>query len=151
VWAPAAVYPAAVDQAAWGVFLFLYGGLVISMIDNYARPIVIDRGAHLNPGSIIDRGAHLNPGIIIDRGAHLNPGVVLIGVFSGVYAIGMTGLFLGPVAIAVLAATVTALDEEYDALASGIEAWPVLPCRVPGPVVVGVVVVGRRRSGDSRC
>lgn len=93
VWAPAAAYLIAIGEVGWGAFLAVYGVVVISMIDNYARPLVIDRSAHLNPA------------------------VVLIGVFGGVYAIGMTGVFIGPIVLAVLAATVTAFDEEYDGLA----------------------------------
>jgi len=98
VWAPAAAYLVAVGRPSWGLFLFVYGLVVVSLIDNYARPIVIDRGAHLNPA------------------------VVLVGVFGGVYAIGMIGLFIGPVVLAVLAATIEVFDEEYDALADGTEA-----------------------------
>jgi len=72
---------------------FVYGLIVVSLTDNYARPLLIDREAHLNPA------------------------VVLIGVFGGTYALGFTGLFLGPLVFAVLVATVTAFDEEYDSLA----------------------------------
>jgi len=97
VWAPAAGYLFVVDQTTMGVFLLLYGMIVVSMVDNYARPIIIDRGAHLNPA------------------------VVLVGVFGGVYAIGATGLFIGPIVFAVLAATITAFDEEFDALAGADE------------------------------
>jgi predicted PurR-regulated permease PerM len=92
VWAPAAAYLFAIGEVNWGLFLLIYGVAVVSMIDNYARPLVIDRSAHLNPA------------------------VVLIGVFGGTYAIGMTGIFVGPIALAVLVATVTAFDEEYDAI-----------------------------------
>ena len=90
VWAPASVYLFAIDQPEWGVFLAVYGITVVSLIDNYARPIVIDREANLNPG------------------------IVLIGVFGGVYTIGFTGLFVGPIVLGVLAATLTAFREEYD-------------------------------------
>lgn len=95
VWAPAAAYLVVVGRPGWGLVLFVYGAVVVSLVDSYARPVVIDRGARLNPG------------------------VVLVGVFGGVYAVGMAGLFLGPV---VLAAAVTAFDGEYDALADGVEA-----------------------------
>jgi len=44
---------------------------------------------------------------------------VLVGVFGGVYAVGAVGLFVGPIVLAVLVATITAFDEEYDALADG--------------------------------
>ncbi len=97
VWAPAATYLVVVGRPAWGLFLFVYGAVVVGLIDNYARPIVINRGAHLNPG------------------------VVLVGVFGGVYAVGAVGLFVGPIFLAVLTATITAFDEEYDALSGGTE------------------------------
>jgi len=98
VWAPAATYLITVGRPAWGLFLFVYGAGVVGLIDNYARPIVIDRGAHLNPG------------------------VVLVGVFGGVYAVGAVGLFVRPIFLAVLATTITAFDEEYDALSGRTEA-----------------------------
>ena len=93
VWAPASVYLAVTNEIGWAVFLFVYGLIVVSLSDNYVRPIVIDRGAHLNPG------------------------IILIGVFGGTYAIGVTGLFLGPVVLAVLATTIAAFNEEYERLA----------------------------------
>jgi predicted PurR-regulated permease PerM len=93
VWAPAGAYLVAIGHVNAGVFLFVYGALVVSMVDNYVRPLLIDREAHLNPA------------------------VVLVGVFGGTYAIGMTGIFLGPIVLAVFAATITAFDEEYDTLA----------------------------------
>jgi predicted PurR-regulated permease PerM len=93
VWAPAAGYLFLVGQTNAGIFLFVYGAVVVSLVDNYARPILIDREANLSPA------------------------VILVGVFGGTYAIGVTGLFLGPIVLAVFVATVTAFDEEYDALA----------------------------------
>ena len=93
VWGPAALYLVVVDQVAAGILLALYGLFVISMVDNYARPIVIDQSAHLNPG------------------------VILIGVFGGVYAVGFTGLFVGPIAIGMLAATLETFREDYERIA----------------------------------
>lgn len=92
VWAPAAGYLFIVDQIPGAIFLTLWGIIVISMIDNYARPIIIDRDAHLNPA------------------------VILIGVFGGIYAIGLTGLFIGPIILAVLAASLVVFDEEWERL-----------------------------------
>lgn len=92
VWAPAAAYLFAVGHSEAGFFLFFYGLVIVSLVDNYARPILIDREAHLNPA------------------------VILIGVFGGTYAIGMTGLFFGPIVLAVFTATLAAFDEEFDAL-----------------------------------
>jgi predicted PurR-regulated permease PerM len=48
--------------------------------------------------------------------------VVLVGVFGGVYAVGAVGLFVGPIFLAVPTATITAFDEEHDALSGGTEA-----------------------------
>ena len=90
VWGPAAAYLIVIDEVTAGVLLAIYGVAVVSMIDNYARPILIDQQASLNPG------------------------VILIGVFGGVYAIGFTGLFVGPIVIGVLAATLETFRTEYD-------------------------------------
>ena len=92
VWGPAAAYLVAVDEVTAGVFLAVYGVLIIAMVDNYARPIVIDQQAHLNPA------------------------VILLGVFGGIYAIGFTGLFVGPIVIGVLAATLETFREDYDVI-----------------------------------
>jgi predicted PurR-regulated permease PerM len=92
VWGPAAAYLVAIDQVAAGVFLAVYGVLVIAMVDNYARPIVIDQQAHLNPA------------------------VILLGVFGGIYSVGFTGLFVGPIVIGVLAATLESFREDYDVI-----------------------------------
>ncbi len=90
VWAPASGYLFLIDQPEWGFFLAVYGLTIVSLIDNYVRPIVIDREADLNPG------------------------IILIGVFGGVYTIGFTGLFIGPIVLGVLAATLTTFREQYD-------------------------------------
>ena len=92
VWGPAAAYLVVIDQTTAGVLLAVYGVVVVSMVDNYARPIVIDKQAHLNPG------------------------IILLGVFGGVYSIGFTGLFVGPIVIGVLAATMETFREDYDAI-----------------------------------
>ncbi|OYR45636.1 AI-2E family transporter [Halorubrum sp. Ea8] len=95
VWGPAAAYLVVVDQVTAGVLLALYGVFVIALVDNYARPIVIDQQAHLNPA------------------------VILLGVFGGIYSVGFTGLFVGPIVIGVLAATLETFREDYDAIGGG--------------------------------
>lgn len=92
VWAPWAVYLFVIESFPEAVFLFLWGTIVIGLIDNYARPIVIDREAHLNPA------------------------VILIGVFGGIYAIGVTGLFIGPIVLGVFAAALKVFHDEWDEL-----------------------------------
>ncbi len=92
VWGPAALYLVVLDEVTAGVFLAAYGVLVVAMVDNYARPLVIDQQAHLNPA------------------------VILLGVFGGIYSIGFTGLFVGPIVIGVLAATLETFREDYDVI-----------------------------------
>jgi predicted PurR-regulated permease PerM len=90
VWGPASVYLVVIGQVTAGALLALYGTFIVAMVDNYARPIIIDQQAHLNPA------------------------VILLGVFGGIYSIGFTGLFVGPIVIGVLAATLETFRENYD-------------------------------------
>lgn len=92
VWAPAAVYLFIIGETVSAIFLVVYGIVVVSMVDNYLRPLIVDRTAHLNPA------------------------IVLVGVFGGTYAIGMTGVFIGPIILAVFIATVGAFADEYETL-----------------------------------
>jgi len=95
VWGPAALYLAVIGDPVSATFLVLYGILVVSTVDNFARPLVIDKRAHLNPG------------------------LILVGVFGGVYVLGFVGLFVGPIVLGIFAAMVVTFVEEYDTLAVG--------------------------------
>lgn len=95
VWAPASVYLIITNQTAAGIFLFIYGMTIVSMIDYYVRPLVIDREARLNPG------------------------VILAGVFGGIYTFGFVGLFVGPITIGVLAATLQTIKSKQEAEQEG--------------------------------
>lgn len=77
VWAPAAAWLFWQDQVGMGIFLSLWGFLVISSVDNFLKPYLISRGGNL-------------PLV-----------VVLMGVFGGLFAFGFMGLFLGPTLLAV--------------------------------------------------
>lgn len=77
VWIPASLWLLTQGQTGWGIFLALYGGLVISTVDNLIRPWAIARGANL-------------PLLL-----------TLLGALGGVLAFGFLGLFLGPVVLAV--------------------------------------------------
>lgn len=89
VWAPAAGYLYVIGETVDAVFLGVYGLLIVSMIDYYVRPLVIDRRARLNPA------------------------VLLVGVFGGLYSMGFVGLFVGPITIGVFVATVRTIKEDY--------------------------------------
>jgi predicted PurR-regulated permease PerM len=68
------------DHIFAGVGVLLWGGLVVSQVDNLIRPLVIS-------------GATRIPYLL-----------VMFGVLGGIAAFGLIGLFLGPVVIAVLLA-----------------------------------------------
>jgi predicted PurR-regulated permease PerM len=76
VWIPAALILFTHGDQGWGVFLFLWGLLVVSAVDNFIKPLIISHGSDL-------------PFIL-----------VLLGVFGGVVAFGFIGVFLGPVLLA---------------------------------------------------
>ena len=111
IWAPASGYLFLIDQTVAGVFLFLYGATIVSMIDYYARPLVIDQSARLNPG------------------------VILVGVFGGIYTFGFVGLFIGPIIIGVLAATLETIKEKQELSRAAAEQPPDSP--VPDAAVEG--------------
>lgn len=92
VWAPAAAYLYLIGNTVEGLFLAVYGLLIVSIIDYYVRPLVIDRRAHLNPA------------------------VLLVGIFGGLYTLGFVGLFVGPIMIGIFVATVRTIQEDYDAI-----------------------------------
>ena len=77
VWVPAGLWLINSGETGWGVFVLLWGVLVVSTIDNVIKPLIISRGSDL-------------PFVM-----------VLLGVLGGVVAFGFIGVFLGPVLLAV--------------------------------------------------
>ncbi|MGC2108878.1 MAG: AI-2E family transporter [Candidatus Korobacteraceae bacterium] len=91
VWAPVAIY-LLIGGAIWkGVFLLIWGTVVVSSIDNVLRPWVV-------AGRV-----------------ELHPMVLVFFILGGVEAFGFIGLFLGPVVASVLAALFAILREEMSA------------------------------------
>jgi predicted PurR-regulated permease PerM len=80
IWVSAGVWLIITDRTGAGVGLLLWGGLVVSWVDNLIRPIVIANATRI-------------PFLL-----------VLFGVLGGIAAFGLVGLFLGPVILAVLMA-----------------------------------------------
>ena len=70
-------------QGGWALFMVVYGIFVISTIDNVLKPLLISRVSRL-------------PFVF-----------ALVGVFGGVLAFGVVGVFIGPTLLA-LAADVVA-------------------------------------------
>ncbi len=107
VWIPAGLWLLYKGSVGWSIFLFLWGALVVSTVDNVLKPLIISRGSNL-------------PFIL-----------VLLGVLGGVVAFGFIGVFLGPV----LLALGVALLSEWAVLASE-ESVIVLGDDTPKRVVV---------------
>src|SRR5271166_4840005 len=88
VWAPVAIYLLVTGSIWKGVFLLVWGIVVVSSIDNIIRPWVV--------GGRVE----------------LHPLVLVFFILGGVQAFGFLGLFLGPVIASVLAALGDILREE---------------------------------------
>lgn len=89
VWLPAAIYLLVVGKVWQGVFLLVWGALVVSQVDNFIRPILIGRSSGIHPL------------------------FVLIGVLGGVAAFGFIGLFLGPVLVGVTVSVLKVWEHDY--------------------------------------
>jgi predicted PurR-regulated permease PerM len=88
VWGPTVVWLALTGRPVAAVALLVYGSVVVGISDDYLRPIVVDRYAHVNPAAI------------------------MIGVVGGLYVIGFMGIFFGPVVVGSLKAAVDICDAE---------------------------------------
>lgn len=82
VWVPAAIWLLSDGQTGPGIFMAIWGLLVISGVDNIIRPYFISLGTSLPLP------------------------LVILGVFGGLIAFGFIGLFIGPTLLAVAFALV---------------------------------------------
>ncbi len=88
LWCPAAIYLIATGSVGKGIFVLIWGIVVVTGADNFIRPWVIS-------GKV-----------------ELHPLVLLFFILGGVEAFGFLGIFLGPVVASVLAALFRMLREE---------------------------------------
>lgn len=77
VWGAASVWLFSQGETGWGIFMVIWGTVLISGVDNVVRPMLISRGTSL-------------PFLL-----------TLLGVLGGVIAFGFVGMFIGPVLLAV--------------------------------------------------
>jgi len=75
VWLPIAIWVLVTGRTGWGIFLLVWGGGVVSTVDNFLRPIFIGRGLRM----------------------HML--LVFFGTLGGMIAFGLIGLFTGPLVI----------------------------------------------------
>ncbi len=78
IWIPAALWLFTQQKIGMGIFMLVYGFLVISAIDNVMRPYLISLNSRL-------------PLLL-----------VLVGIGGGILAFGFSGLFIGPAVLAVI-------------------------------------------------
>jgi len=78
VWIPAAVYLIISGKLTSGIFLFLYGAILISWIDNIIMPYIVSRKSQLSSA------------------------IVLVGMIGGLIVFGVLGLVIGPLVLAYL-------------------------------------------------
>lgn len=91
VWGPAALYLSGSGQPLAGGLLFVYGLIVVSLSDDFLRPIVIDRYSE----------------------TRINPSAIILGVLGGIYLLGFIGIFFGPVIIGSVRAVLDVYRREY--------------------------------------
>jgi predicted PurR-regulated permease PerM len=76
LWGGAAIWLYTQGETGWAIFMLIWGGAVISSIDNFLKPLLIARGSTLSLG------------------------LIFLGVLGGVIAFGFIGVILGPVLLA---------------------------------------------------
>jgi predicted PurR-regulated permease PerM len=87
VWGPVAVYLLFAGRTGAGIFLALWGMLVVGTVDNIIRPLVASGKTEAHPL------------------------LLLLAMLGGVQAFGITGLFLGPVVLSIITAVLSILNE----------------------------------------
>jgi len=89
VWIPVGLVLLQRGDIGWGIFVLVWGAVVVSSIDNVIKPLLISRGSDL-------------PFV-----------VVLLGVLGGAVAFGFIGVFVGPVLLALGYTLVTEWSTEH--------------------------------------
>jgi predicted PurR-regulated permease PerM len=76
IWAPLSLIYLVLGQYFWGIFLLIWGLILVSSSDNFIRPFLLRGG-----------------------GIELHPLILFIAVFGGFFAYGVFGLILGPIIV----------------------------------------------------
>ncbi len=88
VWLPIGIFVLTQDPS-WGIFILVWGFFLVSLIDNFLKPILIGSQARM-------------PILLI-----------FCGIIGGANVYGITGLIVGPILIAVLLAFISIYREYY--------------------------------------
>jgi predicted PurR-regulated permease PerM len=104
IWGVASLYLLFFAQQTWAaVGLALWGGLVVSTIDNVVKPVVLQGQSKLHPL------------------------LALLSVLGGVGTLGPIGVFVGPIVVAFLQAALTMLQTELDSMSGNPPENPETP------------------------
>lgn len=90
IWVPVGVYLLLEGQIWQGVFVLLWGGLVVSQIDNLIRPKLINRFSSI-----------------------IHPLETLLGIFAGLALFGFIGIIIGPLIFSLLKILILIYREDY--------------------------------------
>lgn len=89
IWIPASIILIAMGNYAGGIGLFLWGMLVVSTVDNFVRPFLIEGRAPVHPL------------------------MTFLSVLGGVFAFGLKGIIFGPLILNLLIAFLHIYEMEY--------------------------------------
>jgi predicted PurR-regulated permease PerM len=82
IWGPAAIIKIITGEIGWGIFLLIYGFMIIGGVDYYLRPKLVSGSSRIHPLT------------------------ALLGAFGGLKLLGFPGLIIGPLIAALLEAVI---------------------------------------------
>lgn len=89
VWLPAGLFLIFEGQLGWGIFILVWGALVVSQVDNIVRPYFVNRFYEMHPLQ------------------------TLIGIFVGLEVFGFIGIIIGPLVLSLFIILVKVYKREY--------------------------------------
>lgn len=92
VWLPTSIYLIATGSVWQGVFLLIWGAVLVSLIDNLVRPWLIKGKAQVHPM------------------------IIFFAIFGGIYFIGFWGILFGPLVVALAVTILHIYELEYSAI-----------------------------------
>ena len=91
VWLPATIWLAVTNEWARALILLAWSGVVVSTVDNFVRPYIVQRVGEM----------------------HMHFLLIFFSILGGLEAFGMLGIFLGPMILAVAITLVRAVNDEF--------------------------------------
>jgi len=90
IWVPIGLYMIISGNEFGGIGLLIYGSLIISMIDNFLRPILMSAKDTISPP------------------------LVFIGFIGGMYSFGIGGIIIGPIIISITSILLRYIKEHFE-------------------------------------